>query len=116
MAEKPPGELNQNPISDRRTGQCGVCLIGFQQLIFGGQRCKVVSTRTPVYDESIRTSLLEKLRHLAPEQVEEVEHFVDLLAQHRAEAHRLTQAASRLAEPAFAHVWDNPDDADYDRL
>lgn len=61
-------------------------------------------------------ALLEKLRHLAPEQVEEVEHFVDFLAQHRAEAHRLTQAASRLAESAFAHVWDNPDDADYDRL
>jgi hypothetical protein len=61
-------------------------------------------------------ALLEKLRHLAPEQVEEVEHFVDFLAQRRAEGHRLTQAASRLAEPAFAHVWDNPDDADYHRL
>jgi hypothetical protein len=45
-----------------------------------------------------------------------VEHLVDVLAQRRAEEHRLTQAASRLAEPAFAHVWDNPDDADYDRL
>jgi hypothetical protein len=61
-------------------------------------------------------ALIEKLRHLGPEQVEEVEHLVDVLAQRRADEHRLTQAASRLAEPAFAHVWDNPDDADYDRL
>jgi hypothetical protein len=61
-------------------------------------------------------ALLEKLRHLPPEQVVEVENFVDFLAQRQAEEHRLTQAASRLAEPAFAHIWDNPDDADYDRL
>lgn len=61
-------------------------------------------------------ALLEKLRHLAPEQVVEVEHFVDFLAQRQAEDHRLTQAASRVAEPAFAKIWDNPDDADYDRL
>ncbi len=60
--------------------------------------------------------LLEKLRHLAPEQVVEVEQFVDFLAQRQADQHRLTHAASRLAEPAFARVWDNPDDADYDRL
>jgi hypothetical protein len=61
-------------------------------------------------------TLLEKLRQLAPERVVEVEHFVDFLAQRQAEEHRLTHAASRLAEPAFAHLWDNPADADYDRL
>lgn len=61
-------------------------------------------------------ALLEKLRHLPPEQVVEVEHFVDFLAQRQAEENRLTQAASRAAEPAFARIWDNPDDADYDRL
>ncbi len=60
--------------------------------------------------------LLEKLRQLAPERVVEVEHFVDFLAQRQADEHRLTHAASRLAEPAFSHVWDNPADADYDRL
>ena len=57
-------------------------------------------------------ALLEKLRHLAPEQVEEVEHFVDALTQRQADKRRL----SHLAAPAFARVWDNPDDADYDRL
>lgn len=46
----------------------------------------------------------------------EVEHFVDFLAQRQTEARRLTQAASQVAEPAFAKIWDNPDDADYDRL
>jgi CHAD domain-containing protein len=61
-------------------------------------------------------ALLEKLRHLPPEQMVEVEHFVDFLAQRQTEARRLTQAASQVAEPAFAKIWDNPDDADYDRL
>ena len=61
-------------------------------------------------------ALLEKLRHLAPEQVEEVEHFVDMLKQRQADDRRLSHAVSRLAEPAFARLWDNPDDADYDRL
>ena len=61
-------------------------------------------------------TLLEKLRRLAPERVVEVENFVDFLAQRQAEEHRLAHAASRLAEPAFAHVWDNPTDAEYDRL
>lgn len=61
-------------------------------------------------------ALLEKLRHLAPEQVEEVEHFVDVLRQRQANERRFSHAVSRLAEPAFARVWDNPDDADYDHL
>lgn len=29
---------------------------------------------------------------------------------------RLTLSASKLSEPAFQKIWDNPDDADYDRL
>ena len=67
---------------------------------------------TKAYEQT----LLEKLRQLAPERVVEVENFVDFLAQRQAEEHRLAHAASRLAEPAFAHVWDNPTDAEYDRL
>ena len=59
--------------------------------------------------------LLEKIRRLAPERVAEVEDFVDFLRQ-RDEERELTQVASRLSEPAFAKVWDHPDDADYDRL
>ena len=59
--------------------------------------------------------LLEKIRRLAPERVAEVEDFVDFLRL-RDEEQQLTQAASQLSEAAFAKVWENPDDADYDRL
>lgn len=59
--------------------------------------------------------LLEKIRRLAPERVAEVEDFVDFLCQ-RDEERGLTQAASQISEAAFAKVWENPDDADYDRL
>jgi hypothetical protein len=30
--------------------------------------------------------------------------------------HRLSQAAARMSEAAFARVWDNPEDAAYDAL
>jgi hypothetical protein len=59
--------------------------------------------------------LLEKIRRLPPERVAEVEDFVDFLRQ-RDEERSLTDAAARLSQPAFAKVWDHPDDADYDRL
>lgn len=56
-----------------------------------------------------------KIRRLAPERVAEVEDFVDFLHL-RDEEQQLTHAASQLSEPAFAKVWENLDDADYDRL
>jgi hypothetical protein len=59
--------------------------------------------------------LIRRIRSLSPERVAEVEDFVDFLRQ-RDDGRRLTDAASRLSEPAFAKVWDNPDDADYDQL
>jgi len=59
--------------------------------------------------------LLEKIRALPPEKVAEVEDFVDFLRQ-RDEDRQLSRAASRLAETSFQQVWDNEDDADYDRL
>ena len=59
--------------------------------------------------------LLEKIRRLPPERVAEVEDFVDFL--HLRDAERqLSAAAARLSEAALARVWENPDDADYDRL
>jgi hypothetical protein len=67
---------------------------------------------TTAYEQRI----LQKLRHLPPERVAEVEDFVDFLAHRQAEERGLTQAASQLASAAFARVWDNPADADYDRL
>ena len=59
--------------------------------------------------------LLAKIRSLPPERAAEVEDFVDFLRL-RDEEQKLTEAASRLSEAAFAKVWDRPDDADYDRL
>lgn len=59
--------------------------------------------------------LFEKIRRLPRERVAEVEDFVDFLRSRDAER-QLTGAAARLSEAAFSRVWENPDDADYDRL
>jgi hypothetical protein len=59
--------------------------------------------------------LIEKIRSLAPERVHEVEDFVDFL-QLRDEDKRLIKEAAKLSEKAFHDVWDNPEDAAYDRL
>jgi hypothetical protein len=61
-------------------------------------------------------TLLEKLRGLPPERLAEVEDFVDFLAHRQANERGLTHAAGQLATAAFARIWDNPADADYDRL
>jgi hypothetical protein len=59
--------------------------------------------------------ILDKLQRLSPDKLAEVEDFVDFLQQREQEA-QLTQSAARIAEPSFQNVWDNPEDADYDRL
>lgn len=59
--------------------------------------------------------LIEKLKSLPPQRRAEVEDFVDFLRS-RDEEQRLTHAAAQASEPAFKAVWDNPDDAEYDRL
>jgi len=60
-------------------------------------------------------ALIEKLNALSPERVAEVEDFVDFLRT-REQERGLLRAATRVAEPAFAGVWDNDEDAAYDRL
>jgi hypothetical protein len=60
-------------------------------------------------------NLMEKIITLPPEKVAEVEDFVDFLRL-RLEDRRLTQAAMKLSEEAFQMVWDNQDDAVYDKL
>lgn len=60
-------------------------------------------------------TILEKLKTLPPERVAEVEDFVDFLRA-RHDEHGVTRAAAQTAQPAFSQVWDNPDDAAYDRL
>jgi hypothetical protein len=60
-------------------------------------------------------SLIEKLKTLPPQRQAEVEDFVDFLRGREDDQH-LVMAAAKAAEPAFAQVWDNDDDAEYDRL
>jgi hypothetical protein len=59
--------------------------------------------------------LIEKIRSLPADKVVEVENFVDFLRQ-REEERRLAKAVTGASEAAFAKVWDNADDAEYDRL
>lgn len=60
-------------------------------------------------------ALIEKIRGLSSDKVVEVEDFVDFLRQ-RDSDRRMVRAAARLSEDSLSKVWDNPDDADYDRL
>jgi hypothetical protein len=59
-------------------------------------------------------ALVDKVKRLPPDKLAEVEDFVDFLAQRT--TRRLSQAASRLSELTFTKVWDNADDAAYDKL
>lgn len=60
--------------------------------------------------------LIEKIRSLPPSRVAEVENFVDFLRQRERERQGMRTAAAKLSEKSFARVWDNPEDAEYDRL
>ena len=59
--------------------------------------------------------LIEKLQSLPPQRQAEVEDFVEFLLS-RDDERRLVAAAAGVSEPAFSAVWDNEDDAEYDRL
>ena len=58
--------------------------------------------------------LIEKIKALPPDKIAEVVDFLDVLT-HRDDRF-LVKAASKISEPAFAAVWDNPNDAKYDNL
>jgi hypothetical protein len=59
--------------------------------------------------------LIEKLKSLPPERRAEVEDFIDFLKS-REDEQRASRGAAPASEPAFREVWNNPDDAEYDRL
>ena len=59
--------------------------------------------------------LTEKIRMLSPEQIGEVEDFVEFLRL-RTQDRGLTRAAAAASTPAFEAVWDNPEDDVYDAL
>lgn len=66
--------------------------------------------------EQKETELIEKIRSLPPARVAEVEDFVDFLRQRERERQDARAAAAKLSEKSFARIWDNSDDAEYDRL
>ena len=59
--------------------------------------------------------MLEKLEHLSPERLAEIEDFIGFLNQ-RDQDKRLRQDYVQASEDAFNKVWDNDDDAIYDSL
>jgi hypothetical protein len=59
--------------------------------------------------------LIDKIRQLPPQRLAEVEDFVDFLRS-REDEQRLTRAAAKMAEVSFAAVWNNDEDAAYDRM
>lgn len=65
-----------------------------------------------IYSEA---SLIKKIRDLPPDKLTEVEDFVDFLLA-KTDSLRLARAAAKLSESAFAKIWDNDEDADYDQL
>ncbi len=65
--------------------------------------------------QSLATHLAEKLQTLNPEQLAEVEDFVDFLRLRKQEREAL-RAATKLSEPAFEAIWNNPEDDVYDAV
>jgi hypothetical protein len=60
-------------------------------------------------------SLIEKIKALPPERLDEVEDFVDFIAS-RALERSLARAAAANSAAVFAQIWSNPDDDAYDAL
>ena len=60
-------------------------------------------------------ALIEKLNTLPIDRLHEVEDFVDFLRS-RDQDRALFRAASAASEPAFAAVWNNPEDDVYDAI
>lgn len=59
--------------------------------------------------------LLKKLKALPPQRRAEVEDFIDFLGSRDIER-RMVRSAMKVSESALKKIWDNPLDADYDRL
>jgi len=60
-------------------------------------------------------ALIEKLNTLPSERLAEVEDFVDFIRQ-RDQDRGLVRAAAAASEPAFAAIWENPEDDAYDAI
>ena len=59
----------------------------------------------------ITNKLIKKIETLSPEQIKQVEKFIDTLNEEN-----LTHRYSKISEPVLNKIWENPEDADYDNL
>jgi hypothetical protein len=59
--------------------------------------------------------LIEKIQALPVDRIAEIEDFVEFITA-REQQRALTRAASATSAPAFATIWNNPEDDDYDAL
>jgi hypothetical protein len=60
-------------------------------------------------------ALIEKIQTLPPDRLVEVEDFVDFI-RFREEQRVLTRDTAAASAPAFATIWNNPEDDVYDAL
>ena len=60
-------------------------------------------------------ALVEKIEALPAERIAEIEDFVDFIRL-REQEQALTRAAAAASGPAFAAIWNNPEDDVYDAL
>jgi hypothetical protein len=60
-------------------------------------------------------SLLDKISALPSQRIVEIEDFVDFIIE-REQDRSLTRNAAETSAPAFARVWNNPEDDAYDAL
>jgi hypothetical protein len=59
--------------------------------------------------------LIEKIQALPAERIAEIEDFVEFITA-REQERSLSRAASVASAPAFAAIWNNPEDDAYDAL
>ena len=60
-------------------------------------------------------ALIDMIQALPPERIAEVEDFVAFITA-REQDRALTRAAAATSTPAFAAIWNNPEDDAYDAL
>ncbi len=60
-------------------------------------------------------ALVEKIEALPAERIAEIEDFVDFIRL-REQGQALTRAAAAASSPAFAAIWNNPEDDVYDAV
>jgi hypothetical protein len=61
--------------------------------------------------------ILTQIRQLSPDKIQKLEEFIDQLSQLKNNSDQyLTLAASKLSESTLAKIWDNLENAEYDKF